>query len=230
MPKGGNENMSSKRILSVFVVVLVLGVAGWFLANVPGAEVPLARSAACQSANTACPYGDIAKTSALEVDHGVVEGINFTPVEPDDGETWLITAYWNTPYPSCLEYSETASVVVSWTGSSWSTSNVTTTTNITAISVCTTDTCQAEDTHSYTYKLIVDVNDPVSTVYHLRKVNYALFSADDGYELDTEECELGNSVTFLDDFAGTDDTGYFNLARCPFTCDVSGASAVLHYE
>ncbi|MFQ5517221.1 MAG: hypothetical protein ACE5E8_06570, partial [Acidimicrobiia bacterium] len=140
--------------------------------------------------------------------------VNNTPVEPDDGETWDITAYWNTATAPCQQYTETASVEVSWNGTGWVLTNKTTTTNITAIDVCDLDTCSAEDTHSWGYELRENIVDPVTVglpVYHLRQVVYTTTAEDDGFELDTANCTLGNAVS-------PDSASYNATDPGPFEC------------
>jgi len=205
-----------------------------YLSGVPS-QVPLVLAAQCQAAHPACggTPPDLTRTSALHVLHYRSTGANQIPGEPNDGETWDIVAYWNSAGPGqCSETTETASTEVSWTGAGWSLSNTTTTTNILAITVCDigSETCKAEDTHSYGYKLIVDINQQKVvgfTPHNLRQVVYTTTSMDDGFELDTSNCTLGTGRTpIAESFTGTDTPPF----ACPFNCSQAGATVTITYE
>jgi hypothetical protein len=204
-------------------VVLAVGI----LAGIPE-EVPAVFAAACKYANAYCIAGY--RTAAVDVRHGVEGGASITPVEPDDGETWSITAFWNTAPPlPCFENQEAASATVSWTGSTWQLSNVTLTANITDIDVCDFQTCDAVDVHSHGYRLVAKVVDPhlPGGIHNLRQVVFATTSVDDGYELDTSTCTLGTSVSPTSQtFSATDSGGF----ECGYSCDNSGTNLLITYE
>jgi hypothetical protein len=214
------------------VLVLTVGLVAGFLADFSASEVPAVFAWACQPANGACVPSSATKTSALTVEH---KKTNTDPVEPDDGETWNIVAYWNTNTGPCAQYTETASVEVSWDGSDWVLSNKNLTTNIVSISVCDASMECSHDVdgdHAWGYKLIVAINDPLAAGFNLRQVVYTTTSVDDGYELDTDTCELGSSVSPTTQSFSQTDTGVFTLVggRCPYGCSVTGASVTIIYE
>lgn len=222
--------------------LLIVGATGFALmALVAGflagafADVPLVHAAACKWSNGLCNGGlDPTKTSSLTVNHNTAD-VNAYPVEPDDGESWSIVAYWNTaiPYPyTCFEHSETATVDVSWNGTAWVLSNESTTTNIIDITVCNPDDyCSSSGTaHEYAYELIVDINDPVTlglTSYNLRQVVYTTTDMDDGYEIDMPGCTLGDSVSPAADSYSQTDSGAF---ECSYDCNASGPSVTIQYN
>jgi hypothetical protein len=220
---------------TIGLIVLAAG----FLAGVPTGEVPPAYAVNCShGVNYACPGGTT--TSALTVSHHTAPSYlgTSTVVEPDDGETWAIRAQW-CPTLGGAESTETAYATVSWDGSSWSLSNVTTTANIGQISICDVDSCDAGggDVHSWSYKLIVDLTDPYpGTGDNLSLVAYTTTSVDDGsLVMDPTEtqgdCYLGASVSPTSQtFTGTDSTPYWGINRCPFGCGTPGASVTLLYD
>lgn len=207
--------------LLAFAVLL----AGFLAATPQGTEIVYA--AACKASNGYCPP-DV-RTSAIDVTHVVPGGgATDTPVEPDDGESWSITAYWNdTVYP-CSEHYETATVDVSWSGTAWVLSNKSTTTNITDIQICNEDTCAEVDTHSYGYRMYVELNDDLAlgTTHHLRQVVYTTTAVDDGAELDASACTLGTSVTPDSQTFSATDSGSF---ECYYSCDNAGTSIRISY-
>jgi len=231
-----------RRIAVALSVVLALAaiVAG-FLAGMP-ADVAPVHAAQCKSANAYCVSGT--ETSALTVSHHTSPSYagTSTVVEPDDGESWSITAYWNTMWPPlpCTQLTETAYAPVSWDGSSWVTSNVTLTNNIVDISVCQGSTCDAGggSTHAWEYKLIVELNDPIRVGlgpwHNLRSVVYTTTSIDDGYTIEdpTEtqgDCYTDASVSPTSQtFGATDALAYWS--RCNHNCSVSGVSTTILYD
>jgi hypothetical protein len=240
----GETRLGKRVVLSVTGALGIALVAGFLVGGIAG-DVPLVFAAVCQGANTVCTPPDTTKTSAMTVDHkttAAYEGGELW-VEPDDGETWEITAWWATAPPAeCYQRSETAHVTVSWNGSSWATSNVTTTNNIVDISVCQGDECDAGggSTHSWQYMLIASINDPHQGGggYNLRDVQYETTSVDDGYTIEgagsvEDDCYLDASVTpTSQSFSATDDPGLLWLGgRCDYDCDVSGGGSVtIYYE
>jgi hypothetical protein len=207
-------------------MIALAGLVAGFLAGAPNAANTV-YAAACKGMNIPlCLQGY--RTAAVDVQHVVPGGVSDTPVEPDDGETWNITAYWNTAVPPCLEQSETASATVSWNGAGWSLSNKSTTAHILDIDVCdTNDWCDTEDTHGYGYRLIAKVVDPLPLAYNLRQVVFATTSVDDGYELDTSNCTLGSSVSPTSQSFSATDLGAW---ECGYSCSSSGTSLQITYE
>jgi hypothetical protein len=223
--------MSKRLFICSATAALLLGAMIGLLADLSVSEVPPALAAVCKAPNGACIPASTTKTSALTVEHKTT---NTEPVEPDDGETWNITAYWNTNSVPCSEMTETASVEVSWDGDNWALSNKSLTTHIVGIDVCdaSMECSQDEETvHAWGYKLIVDIRDPAATSFNLRQVVYTTTSVDDGYELDPDVCELGSSATANSQTVSKTDTGPFTLiaGRCGYGCSVSGATVTIEY-
>jgi hypothetical protein len=215
-------------VLLVSAAVLLLG-AG-ILAGA-ASDVPLVHATACAAYNGWC--GSFFRTATVDVTHVVPAGGGQAydmPVEPDTGESFNITAYWNTDTTPCVEHSETASVDVSWSGTGWVLSNKTTTTNILDIQLCDEDTCAEEDTHSYGYRLYVKVADPLFLPirrHNLRQVVFTTTSVDDGYELDTTSCALGAAVSPTSQTFSATDSGTF---ECGYSCSNSGTTLSITYE
>jgi hypothetical protein len=159
--------MSRKIVVSTLVLTLTLGLLAGFLADVPASRVPQVLAAACKGPNGLCNGGlDPTKTATMNVEHSTVGGAS-VPVEPDSGESWTITAYWNTQYGTpCSERSETAGVDVDWNGSGWVVSNKSTTSNILDMKVCTAGLgCLSGGTlHDFEYQLAVDITELLSNV------------------------------------------------------------------
>ncbi len=199
------------------------------------AAIPVAHAIDCQTANTAC--GDGTTTSLLNVLHQKPAS-GSTPaqwVQPDDGESWEITAHW-VAAPPCLpgqEVFEVAEATVSWNGSGWVLSGVDLTANIVDIDVCTTsDTCSGTSgTHAFGYKLIVEVNDPeIPAGFNLVNVQYETTSVDDGDLIvfdngPTITCNsLGAAVSPTSQTFTVFDNGPWNSSRCTYSCSTGGTS------
>lgn len=235
-------------LVGVSAIVAVAALVSGFLAGVPDA-VPIA-FAACGSGFSQTCYVDATLTSALDVLHTYPDGGVDIPVQPDTGETWTVTAYWKTleslGIPAacrCNSASAAVTVDVDWTGSAWSASC--TGCNALAgpifgVSVCSQGerNCSVgEDTHSFGYRLIVDVA-RASTAYacppsgpfarYLDNVTYEATGIDDGDILDMTRCAIGADVSPDPDgtFADTD-AGEF---ECAFDCTATGASVAIEYE
>lgn len=228
------------RLLAALVVA-VAGLAAGLNSMAPRrADVPTAYCYDCQPVNQSCSLGDITKTSAMDVEY--LEPKESDPdkfIEPDDTTSWRITAYWWSALPApCFEYYEVAYVDVTWNGSNWVASNKVTTSNIPNIAVCDGDECSGTSgTHSWNYKLLVDVKDPEpGSTYNLRKVYYQTTSVPDGYEIDFNqqltECDsLGSGVSpTSQSFGSYDESAYWLSGRCPFSCNVVGGDMTITYE
>ena len=237
------ETRLGKRVVFGLVGVLVVALMAGFLAGGMAGEVSPVHAAACKAANAGCSGGDTTMTSAMYVCHDTspIYAGTSTVVEPDSGESWNITAYWNAAGIGwgCNENNETATVDVSWDGSSWSLSNVNTTSHIRNISICSGNTCDGGDTtHAWDYKLIVDITDPNAIGYNLRTVQYTTTSVDDGYTIEdpTEtygDCYTDTSVSPTSQSNTANDTppgGYWGAGRCGFSCSVTGGSITLYCE
>ncbi len=227
----GRKTRPSKLQLAGFTGVVTLALVAGLLAGAPPGEVrEVLAEVPCKYANQVCLY-DVTKTSTLTVSHVYDPESTNTAVEPDTGESWRITAYWNTPPPiPCFQATETATVDVDWNGSAWVLSNKSLTTNIVDIQLCSTDmycTTPTED-HAYGYTVIVDINDPIQFgTHHLRQVVYTTSAVDDGHLLNLGTCSLGNSVSPTTQSFSQTDSGAF---ECAFDCDASGPSIILEYE
>jgi hypothetical protein len=218
--------LKSRPALIGFALIAVGAMlAGFLAATPPGAEI--AYAAACKTANGYCPPQ--VRTASVDVTHLVPGATSSTPVEPDDGESWSITAYWNDNTLPCSELSETATVDASWSGTGWVLSNKSTTSNITDIKVCNEATCAEVDTHSYGYRLYVELNDTIGPAgaFNLRQVTFTASSVDDGYELDTSSCTLGNAVEPSYETYSASDTGLF---ECYYSCSNAGTTLSITYE
>jgi hypothetical protein len=218
-----------------------------FLAGAP-TGVPVATAAACKAGNPACGAPDTTKTSAMSVNHHTSPSYlgTSTVVQADSGESWSITAYWNTAgFGDCWERSETATVDVDWNGSAWVLSNKSLTTNIVGIDICSGDTCDGGDTTlGWNYKLTVDITDPVAvglTNYNLRTVQYTTTSVDDGYTIEdpTEtygDCYEDASVSPTSqsntayDIGPGPPAGSWTTVRCGYSCDVVGGTITLNFD
>lgn len=182
--------------------------------------------AACQSANQSCGLGDSDKTAVVDAAYFIPGGSSVTPVEPGSATTWSITAYWGeAPGGNCTDVTETATVDVSWNGSSWSTANFSGTTHITAAAACALSTCGS---HSSSYRLYVDVTDAWSLpAKNIRQVVFAATSVPNGTDFDSSTCVSGSSRTpTASSFTGTD-SGSF---ECAYNCNATGATVNLTYN
>jgi len=214
-----------KTALFGFALIAFAALLAGFLTSTPQvAEV--AHAAACKASNGICIYN---RTAAVDVDHVAWDGEAYAiPVEAEDGESWTITAYWNTNALPCQEYTESATADVSWSGSGWILSNISTTSNIVDIDICDEQTCgSAIDAHGYGYRLTAEVDDPLPGAYNLRQVVFTASSVDDGSELNLGTCTLGNSVSpTAETFAATDS----GLFECGYSCSNSGTSLAITYQ
>jgi hypothetical protein len=217
---------SRRRRWCAVVLCGILGLTGLvagFLAGVP-AKVPPALAAACKSSNGPCVPGF--RTAAVDVTHGV-PGASVTPVEPDTGEKWTITGYWNTDtVPICYQLTYTATASVAWTGSGWELSDVATTFGVMDVDICDESTCDKVDLHGYGYRLSAKLRDPDGGFY-LRQVVFEASDVDDGQELDTSMCSLGTAVRPTEVSFTATDSGPFG---CGYSCDEIGASLLISYE
>lgn len=192
------------------------------------------------------------EVSAINVIHYDEEGEEETellPVEPDVGESWEITAYWNTlgsAHPSCdCTQSATAQVQVdvSWSDSTgWSASC----TGCNAISgpvfgvtVCGTYGCGNGPgvDNSWGYELVVSLKEnngqvncspPPNAPGFVSRVEYQTTSVDDGNLIDTLYCSEGTAVSPISQTFGTTDSGPF---ECTYSCAVaSGPTVSIVYD
>jgi len=171
----------------------------------------------------------------VEVFHQTTGG-SPSPVEPNTGETWQITAYWGPDSGgggSCIDHTEVGYATVDWNGAGWTVSNVTLTTNILDIDVCDTSVCitgpSSGPVPQRSYKLKADLNDPLGPpIFHLRQVDFRTTAVDGGNVLDVSTCATGASVSPTSQTFGNMDTGAF---ECSYACgSISGPSVVITYN
>lgn len=237
------------KIGGIAGAVAVLVVAASIIAGQRLTPVVVAVGGTCGMAYWQDCGEDTTQTSALDVTHLYYDGLGQLPVEPDDAEKWTITPIYETPddpvtIPGICRCNELAAssvtAEVTWTGTAWSvecTGCNPLAGPVYEVSACAQGgkNCLAEDTHSYGYKLVVDLADQwswyqcVMGTYprYLERVQYAASSVDDGYVLDVEECTLGSGVEWSPDVDGATDEGSF---ECSYSCDADGASVILEYE
>lgn len=196
--------------------------------------------AACGTASV-CDPSDPTETSVLEVTHALVVGQTQTRAEPDNGETWQITAYWATAAAatcSCLEHSAQVTADVTWSGSAWSVSCTgcnPTAGPIRSVSICDVDSCSSGgSTHSWVYKLIVDIDHmqslsclspPLKPTY-LARVQYETTTVDDGNVI-SGNCTEGSAGTPTSQTFTATDNGSF---ECSFVCSATGPSVTITYQ
>ena len=198
--------------------------------------------AACQNGHAACGGGDVTRTSALTVKHCVMDGSVCIPVEPDNTDTWTVTANYSTsfnagvPGCSCQDNQAQATVTVSWNGTGW-TAVCTAGCNALAgpifgVSVCNVTSCTGGDgPHGAEYMLLVDlgaVNGACDVLaFNLRAVSYVAADVDDGLSWDESTCESIEAVTPTTQSWSTTDTGTF---ECAISCNNAGASLTITYD
>lgn len=227
----------------LLVLALVVGVvAGQHITTSP-IQLPSA-VAACGTPITCTNDGTA--TGSLTVDHIHQDGQVVTEVEPNDGETWDITATWSTDSfenpGTCACFDQVSAAVsadVQWSDSSgWS---VTCTGcagagPIVAVSVCDGDGCGSGPSvdNSWEYELIVDVihtNQVLCGGMHrntyLTSVNFDTTTVDDGNLVDTSDCSEGSAVESTSQAFSATDTATF---ECGFDCSATGASVTITYE
>ena len=235
------ETRLGRRAVVGLVLVLVVTLVGGYLGGGLARDVPQVLASGTHPANSACPGSDVTVTSSIEVTHQTGPGYlgSATVVEPDDSQDWTIDAYW---YPAANppgETKQTATATVTWNGSSWVLSNVTLPADINAIGICQGDSCDAGggSVHSWSYKLIVDLNDPIAGANpNLDHVTYTTSSVDDGYTVEDPtrtqgDCYLGTAVQpTSQSFAATDYQADWGTGRCGYSCDSGGTSVTLTYD
>jgi hypothetical protein len=219
--------MKAARLLTLSLGLVILANFGsGLLEQPPTAGLPVAHAYACRAANPSCPPSITWRTASVDGSH-LYEAYT-QPVEPEDGETFAITAYWNTANVPCAEIVEVAYATVSRSGGGWAVSNVTPTANITNIVVCSGDACGSqEDNHAWSYRLIAQVNDPVPASFNLRQVVFTTTSVDDGYAISPTTCSVGTAVSPTSQSFTATDSGMW---ECGYSCDYSGTSLEITYE
>ncbi len=207
----------TRKLMLLIPVAIALGMALSFTSLLnpslrQGSVLPVLAANCSHNLNYDCGLGDATLTSGMAVNHVDVSGGSVTP----NGSTnWSITAKW-CPTISGAEVTETATCTVSWNGSAWSLTNVSLTSNINAITLCTTTTCQSAN--SVGYVLLVDVTDPVAGG-NLTSITYATTSVPNG-----TKCLGGSSVSPTSQaFSATDTVSSGDSNRCAYTCSYSGS-------
>jgi hypothetical protein len=200
-------------------------------------------AAACQNAHALCSGGaDPTRTSVLTVKHCVDAGGGSCgdPVEPNDTDSWNVTATWSTPFTgvpgcSCVDTAAQVAVDVQWTGTAWQATctgcNVAG--PIRGVVVCDVVSCTGGDgPHGAEYRLQVDIDSTNGTaqcgagVYNLRQVVYAATNIDDGVSWDPDTCDAIQAETPSSQTWSATDTGTF---ECALSCDNLGATITIRY-
>jgi hypothetical protein len=203
-------------------------------------------------ASAACGRSDCVGThqiSAILVVHDHHEDENVEPVEPDTGETWGLTATWNTlsgACPSCVQTATAgATVRVDWSDATGTWSATCTagcnafTGPIYGVTICDAASCGGGSSidNSWEYELVVDLakkNGASSfcglpaTDGYLSQVAYQTTSVDDGNIVDPLYCTEGAAVSPTSQTFSVTDSGVF---ECTFSCAAaSGPSVELTYN
>lgn len=208
----------TRKLLLLFPVAIALGMALSFTSLLnpsvrQGSVLPVLAANCSHPANYNCGFGTT-RTSGLSVNH--VDGSGGS-VTPNGSTNWNITAQWCPTLPGA-EVTETATCTVTWNGSAWSLTNVNLTNNITAITLCTTTTCQSAN--SVGYMLLVQLNDPLAPGgQNLSLVTYATTSVPNG-----NKCLGGSSVSpTSQSFSATDTVSSGDSNRCAYSCSYGGS-------
>lgn len=186
--------------------------------------------AACQSANQAC-QSDATKTAVVDVSNVTVGGGGTIVdlIEPSGATSWTISGYWGeAPGGNCTDVVENATVDVTWNGSTWVTSNFVGTAHINAAAACALWTCTNVGTHSYKYRLYVDVTDPIGApTKHLRQVVFQATSVPNGTDYGAVTCAAGSSHTPAASSYSATDSGSF---ECTYNCSQTGTTLNIVYN
>jgi hypothetical protein len=133
----------------------------------------------------------------------------WTPVEPDDTDSWQLTALYSTdaglppPTCQCINYNVTATADVTWTGTGWSVSCTGCGGPILSVSVCSEAGCASEGfpsvLHGHAYRLVARVSELrtgqcMGYSAFLRGVTFATTAVDDGDKLD-DDCIETDAVS-----------------------------------
>ena len=228
---------TSRRLTPIRVSVGLAAVA----AAVMAALAPQAAHAQNCGRNDCAIYNH--QVSAIEVIHyDQIDDDEVVAVEPDTGETWSITAYWDSllanPLACQCHQTNTASVSVDvdWSAStdSWSASCTgcnPTNGPIYGVTVCATYGCGSGMSiyNSWGYELVVDVvkvNGTFGSIScsvpvngFLSRVVYATTSVDDGNQINGLLCSESTAVSPISQSFGVTDNGAF---ECTYSC--AGAS------
>jgi hypothetical protein len=216
---------SRRRLLAVAggTVVLLSG----FLVGLPHKTPPPVLAASCQIAHQTCAGGlDPTKTAVLTVLHQVSGG---TWVEPNTGESWDITATWNSAGVLCPNPTvQVATVTVDWNGSGWTLSNKNLTGDIVDVQVCNISGSCGSAVGPRAYKLRVDINDPIAGPQNLQSVAFVTTSVDDGFTIDLSSCTTTTTAVSptSQTFSATD----YGSFECDYACaNVTGPSLTITY-
>lgn len=231
------HSSSSRRL--VFVVRSLLRpsaiIGTLFLATVVASGVatrsmvtPLPVFAACQAANGSCGL-DLTKTAVVDVAYFIPGGSSVTPIEPTAATTIQIDAYFGRPSGNCTDIIETGYVDVSWNGSNWAASNFNGTTDILAAAVCTLSSCTGFSTHSSSYRLYVDINDPDQSgnFSNLRQIEFTATTVPNGTDFNSVSCASGTSHSPTASTFSATDGGSF---ECGYNCSATGATMNVTYN
>ena len=228
---------TSRRLIPIRVSVGLAAVA----AAVMAALAPQAAYAQTCGRNDCVNFNR--QVSAIDVIHyDQIDDDDVVAVEPDTGETWSITAYWDSLLANPLACqcqqtnSASVSVDVDWSDStdSWSASCTgcnPTNGPIYGVTVCATYGCGSGMSvdNSWGYELVVDVlkiNGMFSSIScnpgvngYLTRVEYVTTSVDDGNQINGLLCSESTAVSPISQSFGVTDNGAF---ECTYSC--AGAS------
>jgi hypothetical protein len=235
-----------QQILAVAVLASVLCVG--VLASWPTGSVAVVH-AACGTSPGWCGGSDYTRTSTLAVTHAYNAADYDIPVEPDDTDSYQITAHWSTVYggsePLCYCQDVAAQVTadVTWSdvAKSWSVScsGCSVAGAIYSIGVCFDGpSCGGGATidNSSGYKLYVDIDQqnlyccPTDGLFkpaYLSSVAYTTTSVEDGNLINMVRCTEGSSVSPVTQTNSQTDSGPF---ECTNNCSQSGPSMTIWYE
>ena len=219
------------RFKQFLALLLAAGIFGCALpALVPFAELPVVPSSSIAFAGSGvdCPAGpddpcveDNTKTAGVIVKHHY-EDYPSRLVEPDDSDTWLITATWKTQSGiavcPCDSEIVAATVTVDWDGTDWTatcTGCNATSGPIYKVKACGTADC---GTRSSEYVLLVDIeelNTDMCDDAWLWTVDFLSTELDDGNYFTTSPSSTVTAVSPVNEPYSTTDTQIFD---CEFGC------------
>ena len=218
------------------VRIALLATALAFLGGFGQAQVVEAACGAIPGNCLSGPNPAGSSTAAVVVQH-LYEGaeVDFN-VEPDDTDTWKVTATHSTIAMgggcSCNDYTSNVTADVTWTGSAWSV-NCTGCSSlgpIVNVSVCDVASCTGAETHGWSYKLIATVaqtrvNQCLANAAHLTSVLFETTAIDDGDTISACREILAVSPK-SQTYSGTD-----VAFDCSLACGgVSGPTIQIYYE
>lgn len=228
---------TSRRLIPIRVSVGPAAVA----AAVMAALAPQAAYAQGGCGRNDCSTAVI-EVSAIDVIHyDQIDETEVVPVEPNTGENWTITAYWNQLgsdpiWCDCDAVSNAVVyVAVDWSDSTgWSatcTGCNAFTGPVRGVAICSTYGCGSGMSidNSWGYELVVSLDESHGSncgfgyPSFLNRVVYATTSVDDGNQINTLYCSESTAVSPISQAFGTTDSGPF---ECTFSCGAASGPQV----